>query len=186
MAEDDAGDQSNRGKWDNVSEIVSRTGSTRPPSKTKAVEVLHEHQHLQAPHHALQKPDGAITQFKANKIGKKAALKHVETWYNGQIEAAEHAIKEVVRVRKAEVTKIAERLLLEINEEHFRYLTTLGLRNEDARHKAMLELGDQTAKMLKEIEGREWPPHLIEQAIHGVTERQTRFFQKLMEDLGDK
>jgi hypothetical protein len=50
----------------------------------------------------------------------------------------------------------------------------------------MLELGDQTSKMLKEIDGRDWPPQLIEQAMHGVMERQMRFFQKLMEDLGDK
>jgi hypothetical protein len=186
MAEDDAGDQDNRGKWDNVSEIVGRAGGASTPSKTQAVQVLHEHQHLEAPHPSIQKPDGAITQFKANQIGKKAALKHVETWYNGQIEAAEHAVNQAVRVRKAEATKIAERLLLDINEEHFRYLTSLGLRNEESRHKAMLELGDQTAKMLKEIDGRDWPPQLIEQAMHGVMERQTKFFQKLMEDLGEK
>jgi len=186
MAEDDADDQDQARKWDNVSEIIARPGGAAPASKTKAVEVLHQRQRLDAPHPSLQKPEGAITQFKANKIGKKAALKHIETWYNGQIEAAEHAVNEAVRVRKAEATKIAERLLLDINEEHFGYLTSLGLRNEAARHRAMLELGDQTSKMLKEIEGRNWPPRLIEQGMHGVMERQLRFFQKLMEDLGEK
>ena len=73
MAEDDVGDQGNRGKWDKVSEIVGRTGNAATPSHTKAVEVLHEHQHLQPPLPALQKPDGAITQFKANKIGEKGS-----------------------------------------------------------------------------------------------------------------
>jgi hypothetical protein len=147
---------------------------------------MQTHQKLEAPQAPLQKPQGTIAQFKANQIGKKAAIKHTEAWYKGQLEVAEHAIGEAVRVRKAEATKVAERLLLEINEEHFRYLTSLGLRNEDARHKAMLELGEQTSRTLKEIEGRDWPPQLIEQAIHGVMERQARFFQKLMEDLGEK
>jgi hypothetical protein len=40
----------------------------------------------------------------------------------------------------------------------------------------MIDFGDQTAKMLREIDGRDWPPQLIEQAMHGVMERQTRFF----------
>jgi len=173
-----------RGKWDKVAEIVDRASGGPTPSKAKAVEMLRQHQHLQVS--SLPKPEGAITQYKASKIGKKPALQHVEAWYKGQIEAVEHAVGEAVRVRKAEATKIAERLLLEINEEHFRYLTSLGIRNEKARHNAMLELGDQTSKMLREIEGRDWPPQLIEQAMRGVMERQRRFFEKLMEDLGER
>jgi hypothetical protein len=173
-------------KWENISTIVSKTSSTSQlPSRAKSHEMLRRHQSGEVPHSSPAKPDGIIAKFKASKIEKKAALQHVENWYKGRIEATEHAVKEAVRVHKAEATKIAERLLLEINEEHFRYLASLGLRNEAARHKAMLELGDEASRTLREIEGRDWPPQLIEQAMHGVMERQRRFFEKLMEDLGE-
>jgi hypothetical protein len=184
--DDQDGEEKISGKWDRVSSVIDKSHKSSGPAKSKSLEQLHQQQHIQVPHSNVQKPEGAIAQYKANQLGKKVALQQIAIWYRGQIEATEHAVNQVVRVRKAEATKIAERLLLEINEEHFRYLTSLGLRNETTRHKAMLELGDQTAQMLKEIDGRDWPPQLIEQAMHGVMERQNKFFQKLMEDLGEE
>lgn len=113
-------------------------------------------------------------------------LKHVQIWYEGQLEAAKHAVEEAVRVRKAEASRVAERLLMEIDSEHVEYLLTLGLRNEGARSRVMIELNDQTSKTLREIEGRDWPPALIQQAIDGILERHRRFFQKVTEELGEK
>jgi hypothetical protein len=186
MINDDDDKSVSSSKWNKVSSIIGKPGTVTAPTKRQSVEVLHQQHRLEVPHSAVQKPDSAIAKFKANQIEKKAALRNVEVWYKGQIEAAEHAVKEAVRVRKAEATKVAERLLMDINEEHFRYLTSLGLRSEATRRRAMLELGDQTSQTLNEIESRDWPPQLIEQAMHGVMGRQTRFFQKLMEDLGEE
>jgi hypothetical protein len=184
---EDEDKRQNSGRWDKITKIISQSGARgSTPPKRQSLEVLHHQHRLEVPHSSVQKPDAAIARFKANQIERKAALQNVAVWYQGQIEAAEHAVKEAVRVRKAEATKVAERLLMEINEEHFRYLMSLGLRNEATRQKAMLELGDQTSLALKEIEGRDWPPQLMEQAMHALMERQTRFFQKLMEDLGEE
>jgi hypothetical protein len=186
MADNDGGDSSGGGKWDNISNMIGKSGTASAPSKAKATEALHKHQAVDVPNSLVQKPDGAIAQFKASQIGKRAVLKHVQIWYEGQLEAAKHAVGEAVRVRKAEASRVAERLLMEIDSEHVEYLLTLGLRNEDARSRAMIELGDQTSKTLKEIEGRDWPPALIQQAIDGIVERHRRFFQKITEELGEK
>lgn len=186
MADGNGSDSANTGKWANVSKMLGESGATAAPAKAKAAQVLEKHQTVDVPHSPVQKPDGAIAQFKASQIGKKAALKHVQIWYEGQLEAARHAVTEAVRVRKAEASRVAERLLMEIGSEHVEYLNTLGLRNSDARNRVMLELGDQTSRTLKEIEGRDWPPPLIQQAIDGVWEKHRRFFQKIMEELGDK
>jgi len=184
--EDDGDKGQGSGKWDRISSVIGKPVAVTTPRRPQSVEVLHQQHRLEVPHSSVQKPEAAIAKFKANQIEKRAALRNIEIWYKGQIEAAEHAVKEAVRVRKAEATNVAERMLMEINEEHFRYLTSLGLRNEATRKKAMLELGDQTSMALKEIEGRDWPPQLIEQAMHAVMERQMKFFQKLMEDLGEQ
>jgi hypothetical protein len=186
MADDNGSDSGGRGKWDNISKMLGDSGAASASSKARAAEALQKHQAVDVPHSSVQKPDGAIAQFKASQIGRKTALKHVQLWYEGQLEAARHAVAEAVRVRKAEASRVAERLLMEIDSEHVEYLLTLGLRNSEARSRVMIELGDQTSRALKEIEGRDWPPPLIQQAIDGVWEKHRRFFQKIMEELGDK
>ena len=106
MAEDDKGDDHGQGKWDNVSKVIGKSGTGPVASRAKAGEVLQKHQAIEVPHQSIQKPDGAIAQFKASKIGKKAALRQIEVWYEGQLEATKHAVHEAVRVRKAEASRI--------------------------------------------------------------------------------
>src|SRR5208282_2251621 len=129
-------------------------------------------------------PDGVISQFKAKKIQKKVALKHIEAWYDGQLEAARHAVAEAVTVRKAEASRIAERLLMAIDAEHLKYLTSLGLRNEAVRGEALKELGDQTSRLLSEVHAKDWPPQLVEETLDGIIERHRKFKDRIMEDLG--
>jgi len=134
----------------------------------------------------VAKPDGMIAQFKANKIQRNVALKHVEVWYEGRLEATRHAVTEAVRVKKAEATEIAERMLMALQFEHLHYLATLGLRNEAVLGKALTELGDQTTRLLAEVKSKkDWPPQIIERTLQNLVDRYHRFSEKIMTDLGN-
>ncbi len=163
---------------------VFEKASAGRPGGPKTAGALDAHQVVQAPQEVVARPDGVIAQFKANKIQKKVALKHIETWYDGQLEAARHAVAEAVRVRKAEASSVAERLLMAIDTDHLRYLTSLGLRNEAVRGEALKDLGDQTHRLMSEIEAKNWPPQLVEETLHGILERHRKFFDRIMQDLG--
>lgn len=135
---------------------------------------------------APDKPEGVIAGFQAGRIQRKAALQQMEAWYGAQLDIAKHRLTEVARVKKAQTTVIAEQFLRNLDQQHLEYLTNLGLRNTNARGEALIKLGDQTAKTLKELEDRDWPPALVEQTIKGVIDLHERFFGKLMEELGEK
>lgn len=130
-------------------------------------------------------PDGIIHKYKANKVAKRAAIAHLETWYASRLEVAKHHLTEVARVRKAESTMVADQFLRHLNAQNLEYLTTLGLANESVRSRALLALNDQTSETLKQIQTRDWPEPLIDSAIHGVLERQKKFMDKLINELGD-
>jgi translation elongation factor EF-Ts len=154
--------------------------------REKPAKDLDSHQALEVPQSTIAKPDGAIAQFKHNKLQRKFALQHVEAWYEGQLESARHAVAEAIRVRKAEASKVAEQLLMAIDADHLKYLASLGIRNEGVRGEALTELGDQTNRILKEVESKNWPQKLIEETIEGVIQRHRKFFQRLMQDLGSE
>jgi hypothetical protein len=118
--------------------------STGHAIREKPAKDLDSHQALEVPQSTVAKPDGAIAQFKHNKLQRKFALQHVELWYEGQLESARHAVTEAIKVRKAEASKIAEQLLMKIDADHLKYLASLGIHNEGVRGEAMTELGDQT------------------------------------------
>ncbi len=94
----------------------------------------------------VAKPDGVIASFKANKIERRAALEHLEVWYKTSLDVAKHRLGEVARVRKAEATVIAEQFLQNLDQLHLQYLMDLGLRNEAARQKALLDRSSKRSK----------------------------------------
>jgi hypothetical protein len=176
------GDRSRSGLIDKMFE----KSSAGPETHERRAKDLDSHQVLEVPQSKIPRPDGTIAQFKHNKLQRKMALQHVEAWYEGQLESARFAVAEAVRVRKAEASKVAERLLMAIDADHLKYLASLGLRNEAVRQDALLELGDQTSRALSQIAGRDWPQKLVEETIAGVIERHRKFFQRLMQDLGSE
>lgn len=131
-------------------------------------------------------PQGVIAKFKANAITRKATLRYLEEYYDRQLEAAQHQLVEVVRVRKAEATAVAEQMLESINSQQMQFLVEVGLRNEAVRQKALIALNDQTSATLKQILEADWPQALRTQAVDGILERNRKFFSKLMTDLGEK
>lgn len=134
---------------------------------------------------ALAKPDGVIQSYKMKKVAKKAAVEHLEAWYATGLEVARHHMAEVARVKKAESTMVADQFLRNLNAQHLEYLTTLGLQNEGVRSRAVIALNDQTSATLKEIQTRDWPEPLITSAINGILDRQRRFMERLVNELGD-
>jgi hypothetical protein len=133
----------------------------------------------------LARPEGVVMQYRANQLARKAALQHLNVWYRAQLDVARHRLGEVARVRKAEATLLAEQFLQSINSQHLQFLTDLGLRNEEARNRAFLALGDQTAKALREIQSRDWPASMLDLTIDAVLERHQRFFEKIARELGE-
>jgi hypothetical protein len=170
--------------WSGVNQAIQKRASdtTLPLHPDRPLEVPAS---IQPPPEPVAKPDGVVTQYKANKITRRAALEHLEVWYKAQLEVARHRLTEVARVRKAEATQLAEQFLHSINSQHLQFLAELGLRNEDARNRAFLALGDQTSNALREIQERDWPPQMIESTIQAVMDRYSRFFAKLSHELGE-
>lgn len=129
-------------------------------------------------------PQGILAKIKVGAVSRKAGVKMAQVWYTKQLEAVQHRLTEVVRVRNAEATTIAEQMLASINAQHLGFLTELGLRNEDQRKSALAALTDQTAQHLAEAQQRDWPDALRQQYIQGVIERHNAFFTKLVSELG--
>src|SRR5438093_1156848 len=91
--------------WSEVEGIIGKKDTTQAVIR-KSAQTLEAHQSLPMP--PGSNPAGVITQFKANRLQRKAALEAVEVWYKGQLEIARHAVAEAVQVRKAEASEIAE------------------------------------------------------------------------------
>jgi len=95
-------------------------------------------------------------------------------------------LTETVRVRKAEASLKAEEFLQILNNEHIGFLTELGLKNEDMRNRAFFQLNEQTAKMMRQVEGANWPPEMIDTTLSAIAERYSKFMRKLTADLEDR
>lgn len=185
MSNDSKRPDSGRTDWGPVDKIVQRrTANEMLPLQPDG---------LQKPGTGIQKPDssatvqpdGVIASFKANSITRKAALNYLSVYYEKQLEAARHHLTEVVRVRKAESTAVAEQLLASINSQQMQFLVEVGLRNEDVRSRAMVQLNDMISRTLREIQEADWPEALRQQAINGILDRQKKVFERLMTDLGE-
>jgi len=164
--------------------LVKTIAEKGQPAHEKASDTLHSSRQIQTHEGTVEKPTSVIAKFKANGIQRKAAIEAISIWYRGQLDVARHAVEEAARVKKAEVSKVAEQMLMSLDAEHLRYLVSLGLQNFDFRNNALKQLGDQTAKSLKEIEQRDWPPHLVEKTIGAILRQHERFFEKILEELG--
>ena len=133
---------------------------------------------------AVANPEGILTRFKVGAITRKAAVAHAQEWHARQLEVVRHRLGEIVRVRNAEATTIAEQMLASINAQHLGFLTELGLRDEGDRKRALMLLTDQTSEFLRDAMDRDWPDSLRQQYIDGVIARHNAFFDKLASELG--
>lgn len=136
----------------------------------------------------LEDPETMLAKWKANKIERNAIVEYFEKRYDAQLEMVEEELRQAVRVNNAEVVKQADRWIDKINQEHLEFMTELGLRNKEKRQEALQKLGDQTTEALNQIKTRqgEWPPEMLDQTLEAVRELHQRFFQRIMEELGQR
>jgi hypothetical protein len=179
----------NKKDWTQVSRALQRRHSdtTMPLNPERPLEVpqkLGRALESGGNSSAVEKPDGFIANYKANKIEREAAIDHLKVWYQSQLEVAKHQLHEVVRVRKAQASIQAEQFLRSLDQQHLEYLADLGLRNMTTRQRMLLELGDQTSSILAEVVDRDWPPEMMEQTVMSIIELRQRHFDKIMQELG--
>ena len=170
--------------WEDVEHALQRRNneSTMPiaPAGAQAAP------QLITPEGEIAKASGVVAQYKANKITKEAVLEYLKVFHRKQLEVASHHLTEVARMRTAESTAVAEQFLERLNSQQMTFLQDIGLRNLDQRFAALEKLGDQTSQSLRRLKQSDMPPSLREQMINGVMELQTRFFERIMTELGEK
>jgi hypothetical protein len=108
---------------------------------------------------------GLIAQYRLRSKGRKAALEYAEMYYNGQLQLLDHKIKEGLRVGKRNISQMAEERLRELDAEHIRVLTELGIRNAEQRCDALEKLTDTISAKMKRIENKDWDQPVIDEVL---------------------
>ena len=126
---------------------------------------------------------GLLAKLQSSTIERRAKVEMLKTWHEGELNLARHQIAEAVKVKKAEASGIAERILTQLDSDRIEFLRTLGLKNTGERQQALLELRKQTATQLAEIQDQDMPEQLLQSTIEGVIELDKRFFNKLLDEL---
>ncbi len=130
----------------------------------------------------ISEPDGIIAKYKAKHIERKAGIKLIKTWYESQLEVAEHQLKTAVQLKKKEVEIDAEHFLMDLNKRHLRYLSELEFSNLEERYNALEKLGDAASKNMAKIYEKDWPQKMVDETIQGITDLYRKFFEKIMQE----
>jgi hypothetical protein len=177
-------------KWDDVDKIL-RDRKQRSKTSGTGKELVLEPEVLPAalpmrpgPAPEAPEPSNIIARFKTRQIERKLAAAQLTEYYDARMELLKHQLKEAVRARKAEATESAERFLMELNQNHLKFVAELGLSNVDKRQDIMMELNERTARRIEEIYNRDWPQMLKDQAIDELMKMSEDFADRLRHDLG--
>jgi hypothetical protein len=129
-------------------------------------------------------PQGILTRWRENKLGRKAALRALEAHYDSQLDALTHSLGKAVQVQKARADVIAGEYLRELDARQLEMLAELGLRNKDTRERALLELTEMTAAKLREVQDKDWPAELVRDTIGELLALRKRVVAEIMKELG--
>jgi hypothetical protein len=127
---------------------------------------------------------GILGQWRANKLGRKAAMESIQLHYTSQLDALAHQLAKAAQVRKAQADVMAEEFLKELDTQHLAVLTEFGLRNKETRERALIELTDATASKLREVQEKDWPEELIRDTIMQLFSLRKRVVSEMMKELG--
>ncbi len=130
----------------------------------------------------LAEPDGILAKWRANQMGRKAALDALAAQYSGHLDLLKHNIIEQVKVGKERISVAAEEQLKELDAKHLEVLAQLGLRNADTRLKTMADVTDMVVARLKEIEEKDWPMPLKEEMITKAFALRDRVIAEIMKE----
>jgi len=128
-------------------------------------------------------PTGILANFKAGKIKRTVALQALEDNYNTQLDVLKHQLKQAALVKRTQIDVLAEEFLKDLDSRHLAVLTEIGLRNVDTRVKALVDMTDQAALKLREVQAKNWPQQLIDETIQNILLLRTRMMHDLMKEL---
>ena len=129
-------------------------------------------------------PRGILMQWKKSQIDRATALKAIQSQYDSQLEALRYQLHKAVTVSNARADRIAEEFLEKLDSEHLQILQEFGLRNFQTRMDALTEATHMVADKLRELDGKDWPPELIDKATKAVMELHERVNREMMRELG--
>lgn len=129
---------------------------------------------------------GVITRLRANGIQRKAALEAMKAATSARLEVFNHQLQEAVKTKKAEATMLTDQVLADLDGQYQAFLSEIGVRNEAVRNDTLKKLGDETARSLKEIQGKDWPDFMITETIKVITDRYNKFLDRLRGELTDE
>ncbi len=130
----------------------------------------------------LAEQEGIVARWKANQMGRKAALEALGAQYSGHLDLVKHNVLEQVKVGKERISVTAEESLKELDAKHLEVLAQLGLRNADTRLKTMSDVTDMVVARLKEVEGKDWPLPLKEEMITKAFALRDRVVAEIMKE----
>lgn len=130
--------------------------------------------------------DTILTQYKAKKIQRRAALEALQEAYDKQVDVFKHGLAQAARSKKIQIDVYAEQFLKDLDARHLEALTEIGLRNKDTRERTLIELTDQTAQKLKTVQDKDWPEALILETIDDLNALRKRLVAEIMQELGSE
>jgi len=130
--------------------------------------------------------EGVIANFKQKKIERRAQLEAVRLRCDGELEALQHKIVKAIVVEKAKADVMAEEFLKELDAQHLKVLSDLGLRNKETREKALIELTESTVQRIREVKDKDWPQFLVEETVNEILALRKRALNEIMDELGQE
>ena len=175
---DDPQDLPEKTDWAKSEELMTKPSQSVAP--------VDQEQVIQPIRTILREPEGIIASFQAKKLKKTAALHAMSHYYTAQLEVAKHTFEQAARAKKADTEIVTRKFLDGLNERYIIHMTKLGLRNVEIRNEALIKLTNQTSATIKEIQESDWPEPLRKKALDGAMQNHERFFQKVLEEIGEE
>ncbi|KAA3609179.1 MAG: hypothetical protein DWQ01_10195 [Planctomycetota bacterium] len=127
---------------------------------------------------------GFRARMAAGSLSRQAALKELQATYNARLDYLEKQLGTAVQIGKAQLEVQANEYLRDLEAKHLEALAEIGIRNEDARARALIKLNDSTVVRLREVEQKDWPETMIRETIAKILSRQKQTSEKIMAELG--
>jgi hypothetical protein len=129
---------------------------------------------------------GMLGKWKANNLGRKAAMESIQRHYSSQLDVLAHNLAKAAQVKKARADVLAEEYLKELDTQHLAVLSEFGLRNKETRERALIELTETTVAKLREVQGKDWPEELVHDTISQLLGLRKRVVAEMMKELGEE
>lgn len=132
----------------------------------------------------MSAPQGILSEFKANRIKRKAAMAALQTHYDNQLDVLAHTLSKAALVEKSRADVTADHFLKELDAQHLEVLAELGMRNKQTREQSLIDLTEQTCQRIREVQEKDWPPQLVEETLQQLLGLRKRYIAEILAELG--